>query len=446
LLIYISDRYVKIRIIQTNKIRRRKMLKRFILSAILLISLCFSSYAQPPLINDSDVYTPQAVRLDQVRYKSTTYPDVLIQHSDVDVVNVNTNPQAEIKFVNVNEDTTDTYWYAARFTDFFDEVAVVNSMGLRISMKGQDLLYPVFTASLIEGYQRGAYTEPRIFLQGEVYNDVNRIDIFGEDAQTTILDNITSFTDYVVDLAVKLDNGVFYFKYRVYDVTKDTIPNNVTEASGNWNTIHQYTIKPTDGDTSGPGLKMDLLISIMVDPLSYKATLNHSTVNDDKGIIVDNRDRDAKTQTEIGEYNLGDWTVTSAANEVVIQCDPNELVEFRYAIWGTGTTPADAGLRKLTDAKTVITFKRYIDPDVDVPQSGDWYIADLNGKTVGSADTMDTGTFYHVYYYIRDNDSEFDLDSTLGQIRDPNVSGKSTNDGNDGGDGGFCFISTIQMW
>jgi len=422
------------------------MLKRFMLSAILLISLCFSSYAQPPLVNDSDVYTPQDVLLGTVQYNSTGYPGVPVQHSDVNVVNANITPTGELKYINVDEDTTDSYWYAARFTDFFNEVAVVNAMGLRINVKGQDLLYPVFYCNLVEGYQRGQYTPARIFLRGDIYNGANRIDIFGDDAQTTIQNNITNFADYAVDLAVELENGVFYFYYRVYDITKGAIPATVTKASGGWILIHEYIIQPADGDTSGPGLKMDLLIFRMLDPLSYKATLNHSAVNDDKGIIVDSRDRDAKTQTEIDEYGMSEFTVTSSANEVVIQCDPNELVEFRYVIWGTGTSPADAGLKKLTDAKTVINFKRYIDPDVNIPQSGDWYIADLNGKTVGSGDTMDTGTLYHVYYYIEDNDTDFDLNPTLGIIRDPNVSGKSDDDNNGGGNGGICFISTIQMW
>jgi len=419
----------------------------------------------PPVVNDPATEVIQDITLDKVYYNdpSNTINNgaTTFSHPPVNVEDANISPSAEVKVVNVGAPavSTDDYWYAVRFKDFFNEKAVRNVLQIKIEPNGPgiEFVYPEMYCMLQEGFFRGNYTIPSMALQARVIDVVggshNTIAQFGMgDTQDIVVDNITNFADYEIDLAIELDNGVLYFYYRIVDITVDTPEALMTKASGNWVLYKSYTLQPADGQPEGLSVRAHLIQGRMIDPLSYKATVNHNTFNDDKGVLVNvgDRERDALSSDAKDNYGLGNFVATNCANQIIVQCDPGELIEFRYAMWGTHLTVGDSQIKKIKDATTVIDFPRYIDPLVDTPQSGDWYVTETNSTNALSVDTfMDGGKFYHIYFYIEDNDPDFDLDPTDGLIKDPNVTGQissGSTSGSGGGGGGGCFITTVASY
>jgi len=115
-------------------------------------------------------------------------------------------------------------------------------------------------------------------------------------------------------------------------------------------------------------------------------------------------------------------------------------------MWGTRLTVGDSQIKKIKDPTTAIDFPRYIDPLVDTPQSGDWYVTEVNSTNALAVDTLlNTGKFYHVYFYIEDNDPDFDLDPTDGIIKDPNVTGQTTSGGTSASFGAFPTVGQAPL-
>ncbi len=441
----------------------RMTMYRYLFIAIFLGCLTIfpvQALSAPPVVNDPATDAIQDITLDKVYYNdpSNTINNgtTTFSHPPVNVEDANVAMSAEIKSVNVGAPavSTDDYWYAARFKDFFNEKAVRNMVLIKIEPNGPgiELVYPEMYCMLQEGFWRGRYITPSMALQARVIDAVggnyNTIAQFGMgDIQDIVVDNFTNFADYVVDLAIELDNGVFSFYYRIVDITVDTPETLMTKASGSWVLYNSYTLQPADGQPEGLSARAALRQGRMIDPLSYKATVDHSTFNDDKGVVVNvgDRERDALSSDADNNYGLGNFVATNCANQIIVQCDPGELIEFRYAMWGTRLTVGDSQIKKIKDPTTAIDFPRYIDPLVDTPQSGDWYVTEVNSADALAVDTLlDTGKFYHIYFYIEDNDPDFDLDPTDGIIKDPNVTGQisSGSTGSGGGGGGGCFIDT----
>lgn len=144
-------------------------------------------------------------------------------------------------------------------------------------------------------------------------------------------------------------------------------------------------------------------------------------------IVTDNHTRIFSDEGFLETYVIpGDFHSLSDIIEFSADIDKSEVkVTFSFSIQNIQSAISNLSLYKLKSSGTCLPFKKtsYPDPNTD----GAWWITDGQGNYMDSTGMLYEDKSYKIHFVVKDN-GDYDLDDTLGAIRDPLVLGSIEED------------------
>ncbi len=282
------------------------------------------------------------------------------------------------------------------------------------------------TARWIEGYYCGHLFEGELVLEAQINSDKPSFTTLFDFSVTNgggfIVPGVTLPESLVIDLAIEgSQNGEkVTFYYRTGGVVES-----LDKSSGGWLAFTSYTTNgnPFYGYPVNKGLQ-----GLIASDLSYPPTVPaEHPVNSGKGIEVIDTDSITVTEESLGrDYRVVKFHPISNKKIIVYNCLPESLTAIRSKFSGLSRKPSELNVAKLKNKGGSLPYGDYR-TSFDSVISGDWAITAADGTTfVDFNQTLTPGAEYYFYIFIRDNDSRYDLDPTLGRIEDPAVIGIGT--------------------